>query len=158
MQSWFRVTSSETDGSGYLGLHVRYRDDWSRGLDRMAERSLQRLRLSNMLTAQYWSRLEEDVRDFRSHGTQVLFVRMPEHPKIRAFNDEAYAVPERLRALEERTGAPVLDLSRLGPSDDVHLFDAVHPDAKAAEVITREIGVWLRAQVKTEEARARMAP
>lgn len=155
MQSWFRVSSSETDGSGYLGLQVRYRDDWSSGLDQMAERSLQRMRLSHLLTAQYWSLLEADVREFQSHGTQVFLVRMPEHPRIRAFNDETYALPEHVRALEERTGTPFLDLSRLGPADGVHLFDAVHPDAKAAEVITRQLGVWLRAHIKSRDASAR---
>jgi hypothetical protein len=144
MQSWFRVTDSETDGRGYLGLRVQYRDDWSAGLDQMAERSLQRLRLSRLLTPRYWSLIEGYVRDFQSHGTKVVFVRMPEHPKIKAFNDETYDLTGRLRGLEERTGAPVLDLSRLGPAEGVHLFDAVHPDAASAEVITRAIGVWMR--------------
>ncbi|CAN5909965.1 hypothetical protein BH11MYX4_BH11MYX4_00310 [soil metagenome] len=147
MQSWFKVTGSDTDGRGYLGLHVQYRADWDQGLERMAERSLQRLRLSRLLTPRYWELLEGDVRDFQSHGTQVFLVRMPEHPRIKAFNDETYAVPERLHAIETRTGAPVLDLSHLGPADGVRLFDAVHPDAAAAEVIDREVGVWLRSHV-----------
>lgn len=146
MQSWFTVTSSETDGHGYLGLQVRYRDDWEAGLDRMAERSVQRLRLTRLLTDRYWMLLEDHVRHFREHGTEVVFVRMPEHPKIRAFNDETYELPLRLRSMEERTGASVLDLSRLGPSDGVRLFDAVHPDAPAAAVITRELAAWLRAR------------
>lgn len=152
MQSWFSVTGSETDGRGYLGLHVHYRDDWSRGLDQMAERSLQRMRLSRLLTPRYWTLMEENVRDFKSHGTQVVIVRMPEHPKIKAFNDETYGIPEKLRGLEERTGAPVLDLSRLGLAEGVHLFDAVHPDAASAEVITREIGAWVRARRTSDPA------
>lgn len=149
MQSWFRVTDSETDGRGYLGLHVQYRDDWKAGLDQMAERSLQRMRLSRLLTPRFWSLVEEYVRDFKSHGTQVVFVRMPEHPKIKAFNDETYALTDELRGIEQRTGAPVLDLSRLGPADGVHLFDAVHPDAASAEIITREIGSWVRGRLTT---------
>lgn len=144
MQSWFTVTESETDGLGYLGLHVRYGADWSTGLDRMAERSLQRLRLSNLLTPRYWALLEEQVRFFQEHGTTIVFVRMPEHPKIRAFNEERYAISARMGDLERRTGAPVIDLSTLGPSEGVHLFDAVHPDSRAADVITREVGTWLR--------------
>ena len=143
MQAWFRVKSSETDGRGFVGLHVAYRDDWSAGLERMAERSLQRLRLSRSLTSRYWSLLEDHVRHFEDHGTRVVIVRMPEHPRIRQFNDETYDVPLRLRQVEERTGAPVYDLSQLGPADGVRLFDAVHPDADAAEVITRKIGNWL---------------
>jgi hypothetical protein len=146
MQSWFKVKRMDTDGNGFLGLDVDYREDWSRGLDRMAERSLQRLRLSRLLTPRYWSLLEDSVRHFESHGTQVLFVRMPEHPKIRAFNNETYQIPARLRELEERTAVKTLDLSELGPSDGVHLFDAVHPDAQASEVISRRVGIWLREQ------------
>jgi hypothetical protein len=146
MQSWFRVTGSETDGQGYLGLDIDYRDDWSVGLDRMAERSLQRLRLSHLLTERYWALLEQNVRDFQSHGTRIVFVRMPEHPKIRAFNDETYKINDRLRAMTEGTSASFLDLSRLGPAEGVHLFDAVHPDAPAADVITHELGAWLRAR------------
>lgn len=153
MQSWFRVTESETDGRGYLGLKVRYRDDWSRGLDRMAERSLQRMRLSNLLTPRYWELLEQNVKDFQSHGTQVLLVRMPEHPKIRAFNDETYDVPGKLRGIEERNGTPVLDLSKLGPDEGVHLFDAVHPDAEAAQVITREVASWMQKQRLSQTSR-----
>ena len=143
MQSWFRVTGSATDGRGFLGLDVAYREDWSTGLERMAERSLQRLRLSHLLTDRYWTLLEENVREFRKHGTRVIFVRMPEHPKIRAFNDETYQLNERLHGLDERTGSTSLDLSRLGPAEGVHLFDGVHPDAAAADVITRELGTWL---------------
>jgi len=144
MQSWFRVARTEPDGRGYIGIDVDYREDWDRGLERMAERSLQRLRLSRLLTPDYWQRLEDEVRHFQSHGTQVLLVRMPEHPKIRAFNDETYEIPARLRGLEERTGAPTLDLSQLGPADGVHLFDAVHPDARAADVISARVASWLR--------------
>jgi len=150
MQSWFKVTDSDTDGRGYLGLHVQYRGDWDQGLERMAERSLQRLRLSRLLTPRYWELLEGDIREFQSRGTQVFLVRMPEHPKIKAFNDETYAVTERLRAIETRTGAPVLDLSQLGPADGVRLFDAVHPDAAAAQVIERQVGAWLRSHVASE--------
>ena len=145
MQSWFRVLETETDGRGYLGFKIEYRADWAQGLEQMADRVLQRLRLSRLLTPRYWSLLEGYVREFQSHGTRVLFVRMPEHPRIRAFNDEAYELTSHLHALEQ-AGAPVLDLSRLGPADGVRLFDAVHPDAAAAEVITREIGAWPRAR------------
>jgi len=146
MQSWFRVTGSETDGLGFVGLRVAYRGDWNVGLERMAERSLQRLRLSRLLTPRYWSLVTDAVNDFKAHGTRVVFVRMPEHPSIRAFNDRTYQMPERLHALEELTGTPVLDLSALGPADGVHLFDAVHPDADAAEVITREVSSWLKSR------------
>lgn len=146
MQSWFRVSGSETDGFGFLGLKVQYRDDWPTGLDRMAARSLQRLELSRLLTPRYWSLLEESVRSFKEHGTRVVIVRLPEHPRIREFNDRAYDMPARLAALEELTGTPSLDLSRLGAADGVRLFDAVHPDADAAEVITREISAWLKAR------------
>jgi hypothetical protein len=152
MQSWFKVKGSETDGFGYLGLDIAYREDWPQGLDLMAERSLQRLRLSRLLTPRYWALLEDDVRDFQSHGTQVLLVRMPEHPKIRAFNDETYDIPGRLKGIEDRTGAPVLDLSRLGPADGVHLFDAVHPDRASSDVIARELAAWLRTRVTSEGA------
>ncbi len=152
MQAWFRVAKTETDGRGFLGLDVRYRDDWGKGLERMADRSLQRLRLSHLLTERYWALLERDVREFQGHGTEVLFVRMPEHPRIKKFNDETYAIADRLRTLEERTGAPSLDLSALGPSDGVRLFDAVHPDAPAARVISTKVGAWLR------ERRGRVAP
>lgn len=145
MQSWFRVVESDTDGLGFLGLRVSYRADWSTGLDVMAQRSLQRLRLSNALSATYWTLLEENARVFRGRGTQVIFVRMPEHPRIREFNDATYRINEKMRGLGERTGALYLDLSRLGPDDGVRLFDAVHPDAPAAAVITREVGRWLRA-------------
>jgi hypothetical protein len=146
MQSWYRVTKSESDGLGYLGLQVSYRDDWNVGLDRMAERSLSRMRLAQLLTPRYWTRLEEEVRHFHSHGTEVVFVRMPEHPKIREFNDATYSITEHLSEIERGTGAPTLDLSKLGPADGVRLFDAVHPDAAAADVITRELAVWLRAR------------
>ena len=61
------------------------------------------------------------------------------------FNDEAYGLAARFRSLEEG-GVTVLDLSGLGPADGVHLFDAVHPDAPAAEVITRDLGTRLRAR------------
>ncbi len=146
MQSWFRVTGSETDGLGFLGLHVEYRDDWNTGLERMAERSLQRLRLTRLLTERYWSLLDEHVRHFQQHGSKVVLVRMPEHPKIREFNDSTYQVPEQLRGIEGRTGSSVLDISRLGVSEGVHLFDAVHPDAQAAQRITREIASGLRSR------------
>jgi len=144
IQSWFRVGSSETDGNGFVGLHVDYRADWPTGVDVMAERYLKRMRLSRLLTPAYWSLLEENIRDFQSHGTHVLLVRMPEHPKIRAFNNETYELPGRLAGLANRTSVKVLDLSELGPAEGVHLFDSVHPDAAAADVITRRLGSWLR--------------
>jgi hypothetical protein len=147
MQAWFRVTDSETDGQGYLGLRVKYRDDWDAGLDLMAERYLKRMRLSRVLTQGYWQRLEESIRDFQSHGTKVLLVRMPEHPTLRAFNDATYDLPARLQGLEARTKAPVLDLSRLGPAEGVHLFDAVHPDQPASEVVTTKVGEWIRTRI-----------
>jgi hypothetical protein len=156
MQSWFKVTGSETDGFGYLGLEIDYRKDWPAGVDHMADRSLQRLRLSRLLTPRYWSLLEENVRHFQAHGTQVILVRMPEHPKIRTFNEETYEISATLAALEKRTGAPVLDLSKLGPSDGVDLFDAVHPDAPSAVVITRELGLWLRARHVTVRGSKRL--
>ena len=146
MQSWFRVTRSETDGFGYLGLHVAYRDDWTIGLERMAERSLQRLQLQRLLTPRYWSLLTAAVNDFKAHGTRIVFVRMPEHPKIHEFNDRTYQLTENLRAIEELSGTPVLDLSQLGPADGVRLFDGVHPDADAAEVITRVLAAWLKSR------------
>jgi hypothetical protein len=148
MQSWFRVTGSETDGLGFVGLRVSYRDDWTVGLERMAERSLQRLRLSRLLTTRYWSLVTEHVKDFKSHGTQIVFVRMPEHPKIREFNDRTYDLPQRLHDLGELAGTPELDLSQLGPAEGVHLFDGVHPDADAAEVITHEIARSLKGRVR----------
>ncbi len=144
IQSWFRVTQSETDGQGYLGVHVAYRSDWQAGLDFMADRYLKRMQLSRLLTDRYWSLLEANVKDMQAHGTKVLFVRMPEHPHIRAFNDETYGLPDRLNRIEKELGTPVLDLSKLGPADGVHLFDSVHPDADAANVITRRIAAWLR--------------
>lgn len=144
MQSWFTVAESETDGLGYLGLKVRYRGDWDSGLERMADRTLKRLRLSRVLTDRYWTLLEEGIADLRSHGTRVVLVRMPEHPRIRAFNDEAYALGPRLTQAAEKTGAEVIDLSALGPDEGIRLFDAVHPDAAAASVITRRVGEWLR--------------
>ena len=144
MQSWFKVRSTETDGLGFLALEIDYREDWPRGLDRMAERSLQRLRLSRLLTEKYWSLLEADVREFQGHGTQVMFVRMPEHPAIREFNESTYEITRRMKQIEAETGAPFLDLSMLGPKDGVRLFDAVHPDAEAAEVISQRVGEWLR--------------
>jgi hypothetical protein len=144
IQSWFRVSSSETDGQGFVGLHVDYRADWPTGVDVMAERYLKRMRLSRLLTPVYWSLLEENIRDFESHGTQVLLVRMPEHPQIRVFNDETYDLRARLTDLSTRTKVKVLDLSALGPADGVHLFDSVHPDAAAAQVIARRLGAWLR--------------
>lgn len=144
MQSWFTVTGSETDGLGYSGIDVRYRDDWNVGLERMADRSLQRLRLSRLLDSEYWRRLEAGVRDLQAHGTEVLFVRMPEHPRIRDFNEQTYHLTDEMQDIEKRTGAPTLDLSKLGPADGVHLFDAVHPDAASTEPITRAIAGWLR--------------
>jgi hypothetical protein len=147
VQSWFRVTDSETDGFGYLGLQVRYRDDWPQGVDLMAERYLKRLRLSRLLTPKYWTLLEDHIRNFQSRGTQVFLIRMPEHPRIRDFNDQTYELPERLRALERDMNVPILDLSHLGPADGVHLFDAVHPDEKASEVTTRAIAQWLRSRL-----------
>jgi hypothetical protein len=144
MQAWFAVTEHETDGLGFLGLHVRYRDDWDTGLERMADRSLQRLRLSRLLTPRYWALLDEQIGYFQAKGTQIVLVRMPEHPRIRAFNDETYDVSARLRGYEERRGVTVVDLSQLGPPAGVRLFDAVHPDADAAHVITRELGARLR--------------
>ncbi|MBX3205808.1 MAG: hypothetical protein KF764_12115 [Labilithrix sp.] len=145
MQSWFRVLRSETDGQGFVGIHVEYRDDWPSGLERMAQRSLQRMRLSRLLDDRYWSLLEDRVKKFQARGSRIVFVRMPEHPMIRAFNDETYRITEQLHGIEERTGAALLDISHLGLSDGVHLFDAVHPDAAAAEVVTREIALRLRA-------------
>jgi len=144
MQSWFKVRGSETDGQGYVGILVDYRGDWDAGLERMAERSLQRMRLSRLLTPRYWALFRDGVKDLQAHGTQVVVVRMPEHPKIRAFNDERYELPTRLREVETETGAQVLDLSHLGPAEGVRLFDAVHPDAAGAEVITRAVATWLR--------------
>lgn len=146
IQSWFRVTSSETDGRGFLGVRVDYRDDWQQGLDEMAERYLKRMRFSRLLTERYWTSLEEQVRHFTAHGTRVLLVRMPEHPAIRAFNDDTYQLPQRLKALESATKAPVLDLSSLGPAEGVRLFDSVHPDLDAAAVIAKKLAPWLRAQ------------
>lgn len=144
MQSWFRVRSSEGDGLGWLGIDVEYRADWPHGLDRMAERSLQRLRLTRLLNETYWKKLEEETADFTRHGTRVVLLRMPEHPKIRAFNDEAYDLTNRLNGIAARTGAYVVDLSDLGPSNDVRLFDAVHPDKPSAAIITRELAERLR--------------
>ena len=144
IQSWFSVASSETDGDGFVGIHVRYRDDWTTGLDQMADRYLKRMRLSNLLTDRYWQLLGDDIRSFQRHGTRVLLVRMPEHPRIREFNDEHYELPQHLAELQRTTGAPVLDLSRLGPADGVRLFDSVHPDGDAATVITRAIATWVR--------------
>lgn len=161
MQSWFRVTGNVTDGRGFVGLRVDYRSDWPAGLERMAERSLQRLRLSRLLTPTYWSRLEADVLHFRSHGTRVVFVRMPEHPSIKAFNDSTYAIAEHLRTIEEHTGAPALDLSALGLAAGIRLFDAVHPDLDAADVITREVASWLKTRtdiVRGMERRAAGSP
>ncbi len=152
IQSWFKVTHSETDGFGYLGVHVSYRGDWPDGLDKMAERYLKRMRFSRLLTERYWSLLEENVRDMQQHGTRVVFVRMPEHPAIRAFNNETYDLPKKLDDLAARLGTPVLDLSTLGPADGVHLFDSVHPDADAATVITKRIAAWLRERKLTARA------
>jgi hypothetical protein len=146
MQSWFRVTGSETDGFGFLGLHVAYRDDWTAGLEQMAERSLQRLQLQRLLTPRYWTLFTEAVNDFKAHGTRIVLVRMPEHPRIREFNDRTYQLSERLGALAELAGTPVLDLSKLGPAEGVRLFDGVHPDADAAVVITRELSSWVKAR------------
>ena len=91
-----------------LGLssnsHVRYRDDWQAGVDRMAERSLQRMRLSHLLTPEYWARVESGVSELQKHGTKVFFVRMPEHPAIRAFNEQTYAVSEKMHGIQTRTG------------------------------------------------------
>lgn len=153
MQAWFRVTKSQTDGFGFIGLSASYRDDWSSGVDMMAERSLQRLRFATNLTPRYWELLTSKIKHFQSKGTQVLLVRMPEHPRIRAFNDETHHVPEHLATLERDTGSPYVDLSALGPADGVRLFDAVHPDAAAAEVITRELAGWLRTRKLTQGAR-----
>jgi hypothetical protein len=144
MQSWFTVKGNQSDGAGWIGFDVAYRDDWSQGLDKMAERSLQRLRLSRNLNEKYWDRLEADLREFRAHGTRVFIVRMPEHPLIRKFHEEAYGLNGKLRGIEERTSSPVLDLSELGPADGVRLFDAIHPDAKAAAVITHSVSSWLK--------------
>lgn len=144
VQSWFRVRGSETDGQGFVGIDVDYADDWPSGVERMAERSLQRLRLSRMLTPRYWELLEEGVRDLRAHGTRVVLVRLPEHPKIRAFNEERYEISSRVRQVASDTGAEALDLSALGPEEGVRLFDGVHPDASGAGVITRAIGASLR--------------
>ncbi len=152
MQSWFRVRRSESDGQGFLALDIDYRADWQEGLDRMAERSLERLQLSRLLTPHYWELLEKDVADFSSRGTRVFLVRMPEHPKIRAFNDKTYDVENRLRGIEVRTGAPHLDLSHLGGADGVRLFDAVHPDAQAARVTSLRIAVWLRERLAAKTA------
>jgi hypothetical protein len=144
IQSWFAVASSDTDGQGWVGIHVRYRDDWPHGVDEMSERYLKRMRLSKLLTDRYWQLLEDDIREFQAHGTRVLLVRMPEHPRIREFNDDRYEVPRRLGELHDRTGAPVLDISRLGLADGVRLFDSVHPDADAAAVITQKLATWVR--------------
>lgn len=146
IQSWFRVTSSETDGHGFLGVRVYYRNDWRHGLDEMAERYLKRMRFSRLLTDRYWTVLEEHIRDFTAHGTRVVLVRMPEHPAIKVFNDETYDLPQRLKAFEQATGTPVLDLSTLGPVDGVRLFDSVHPDLEAAAVVAKKLATWLRAQ------------
>lgn len=146
IQSWFKVTTSTTDGRGWLGVEVDYRSDWSDGVDRMAERYLKRMRFSRMLTPDYWSTLEAAIREFQHRGTRVKLIRMPEHPAIRAFNDETYAVSTRMRELAQRTGATMLDLSTLGPADGVRLFDAVHPDVQAADVITQRIADALRAR------------
>jgi len=144
IQSWFKVTRSETDGLGYLGVHVDYRPNWPRGLDVMAERYLKRMRLSHLLTDRYWSLLEGYVQKFEAKGTRVLFVRMPEHPSIRAFNDDEYDIATRLDGIAQRTGIRWLDLSTLGPDDGVHLFDSVHADAAATEVLTRKVAAWAR--------------
>lgn len=157
MQSWFRVAESETDGLGYLGLKVRYRDDWGAGLERMADRTLKRLRLSRVLTDRYWALLEEGIVDLLRHGTRVVLVRMPEHPRIRAFNDEVYGLGSQLALSAEKTGAEVIDLSHLGPGEGIRLFDAVHPDAESAAVISRKVGEWLqlhpREQRRSDRAR-----
>lgn len=143
MQSWFQVTETTTDGRGYLGLGVRYRDDWNVGLERMAERSLQRMQLSNLLTPEYWKRLEQGTRSLQAHGTRVVLVRMPEHPRIRAFNEARYQMKERLAEIHDRTNADVVDLSALGPSDGVRLFDGIHPDDASATAIARALGAEL---------------
>lgn len=144
VQSWFRVTGSDTDGQGYVGLRVDYRADWPSGLDQMAERYLKRMRLARLLTERYWTLLEAHVKDFQQHGTRVLFVRMPEHPEIRTFNDDTYDLPGNLRDFEQRLGVPVLDMSRLGPTDGIHLFDSVHPDAQSMDVLAQRLATWIR--------------
>jgi hypothetical protein len=144
MQSWFYVRGSETDGYGWLGLDIGYRADWTHGLDKMADRTLQRLRFTRVLDANYWRRIEAGADDLAKHGTRVFLLRMPEHPRIRAFNDEAYDMPSRLNGIAERTGASVIDLTALGPAEGVRLFDAIHPDKEAAVVITRELSSWIR--------------
>jgi hypothetical protein len=144
MQPWYAVTSNEEDGHGWLGVDVRYRDDWIRGVDFMAQRSVTRLNFQRLLTDEYWARLEQGVRDLEEHGTHVVLVRMPEHPRIRAFNDQTYQTTPRVRAIAERTGARFVDLSMLGLDDGVRLFDAVHPDADAARVITKALAAALR--------------
>lgn len=144
MQPWYAVTANDHDGRGWLGVHVRYRDDWLSGVDHMAQRSVTRLTFQRLLTDEYWAKLEQGVHNLEAQGTQVVLVRMPEHPLIRVFNDERYQTTPRVRAIAERTGARYIDLSTLGIVDGVRLFDAVHPDADAALVITRTLAAELR--------------
>jgi hypothetical protein len=153
LQSWFQVIGSEVDGSGHLGIKVRYTPAWERNLDVMAEKQLQRMRVAKFLDEEYWRQLEEHLRHFRINGTRVFLVRMPEHPSIRAFNDETYNVPAHLANLSVRTDTPTLDLSDLGLSDGIRLFDAVHPDAEGSRIITQRIAAWLHPQVNPSTTR-----
>jgi hypothetical protein len=142
LQSWFTVTGTEVDGRGFLGLRVNYDDDWTRGQDVMADKQILRIRAGNFLTERYWSQLEVYVREFRTHGTRIVLMRMPEHPQIRALNDEIYRIPERLAGIAQRNAIEILDF-RDKLTAPVQLFDAVHPDYPASIVISEALAKWV---------------
>jgi hypothetical protein len=142
IQSWFKVNAIEKDGYGFLGLRVDYNNSWQRGYDVMAEKQLLRIKAGNFLTTKYWKKLDEYISKFKSNGTEIVLMRMPEHPIIRNGNDNIYKIHDKMNELALMHNISVIDFDTL-LDREVKLFDSVHPDYEGSKLISSALANWI---------------
>lgn len=143
LQSWYQVDATQEDGFGQIAFDIAYTDRWQQAQETMAQKQLLRMRAGTFLTPRFWQTLREQTERFSQRGTRILLLRMPEHPQIRAFNEQRYAISEHLTRLQQQTGIAVLDLEQHLAPGEVRLYDAVHPDRAGGERISRLIADWI---------------
>ncbi len=136
MQRWYKLRSEQADGFGNLAFEINYGPTWETGTQTMVNKQLSRARIGYFLTETYWESLEQLITEFNEHGTRFVMMRMPEHPDIFDFNEERYAINEKLTEIARNPNVEFVNFNVAEVLDNIRLFDAVHPDVPSAKLIT----------------------